>query len=261
MNNKRLLFENDPDWKVREHINPSTGNHTNTYFYKNRKCYCIILESKLAQQLAGYSLIEKDIRSIKIWLDEILPYVTTLKKNQSQKSPDRKTFNLVKGLFVSSVTFYGKCFTQCDGRKVKLRRSDIKDEKLKNHHDDIMKFRHNFTAHSGDEKIELVKIALVLDSKKNRKTLPHIITELLQPDTVGETDIKDYFELLEYLQDFVTKRMKKISDKIYAEEILPKGRDYWYKKVKKFNQSLQRTQKAAPLSLALGPFENLERLR
>jgi hypothetical protein len=232
-NNKlKSLFQDDPNWKFREHVSPN-GERTNTYYYKNRKCHRFTLNSKLTNQLAGYSLIEKDLRNIKSWLSEILPYLKTHKISRPQISPNREQFNLVKGLFVSAVTFYGKCFTQCDGRKTKLHKTDIKDDKLKEQHDEIMNFRHNFTAHSGEEKFEHAVISLVLDTKKSRNTLPQIVREVTQPDTIGVSDIDDFFELLEYLQNFVLEKMNKIQHKIYEEEVLAKGPEYWYKKIKK----------------------------
>lgn len=232
MNDKRKLYEDNPDWKFREFVN-SNGTRVNTYYYKNTKCHRITLNSKLAQQLSGYSLIEKDLRNIQSWLDEIKPNLYTSKISKPQISKDRKKFNLVKGLFVSAVTFYGKCFTQCDGRKVKLRRGDVKDIVLKEHHDDIINFRNNFAAHSGEEKIEQAVVSLVLDSKKSRKTPPKLVREITQPDTIGITDIENFHELLSYLQKIVLEKIQIIQEKIYKEEVLGKGAEYWYKLVKK----------------------------
>lgn len=127
----RRLNGSDPDWTVREHINEQTGDHTNTYYYKRRKCLKFKLNSNLSKQLAGYTLIEKDLRNVAVWLGEILTYLEVLDNTIYQKSPDRTKFNIVKGLFVASLTFYGKCFTQCEGRRVKLDKKIIKDDSLK----------------------------------------------------------------------------------------------------------------------------------
>ena len=232
MTKLKRIYKDDPTWTVREHINKSTGKHKNTYYYRRKKALSIHLNSILANQLAGYVLIEKDLRNILIWLNELLPALDDLSSDGFQKSPDRKQFNIVKGLFVASLTFYGKCFNQCDGRKNKLNKKNIKDEKLKEIHEDIMSMRHNFAAHSGEEKIELVRISLVLDPKKERNTPPNIMKEMLQPDTFIKYQIEDFIELVEYLQKFVIEKMKALELRILSEEVLKKGKDYWYKKLK-----------------------------
>lgn len=52
-------------------IEPKTGIARRIYKYKNKLCRRILLKSRLCDQLAGYTLIEKDLRSVLTWLSEI----------------------------------------------------------------------------------------------------------------------------------------------------------------------------------------------
>ncbi|MEH6566819.1 MAG: hypothetical protein V7756_15930 [Halopseudomonas sp.] len=113
------------DFKAAHTIDSLTGEVSRTYTHKGKQCKAIPLSSKLCNQLAGYTLIEKDLRSALIWLDEI-----EKRHNESPKDPshrfgygtNRENYTIIKGLFVALLTFYGKCFTKCEGRPVKLEK-------------------------------------------------------------------------------------------------------------------------------------------
>jgi hypothetical protein len=143
-------------WQVKETVDPVTGKDERFYTYKRKPCLRVKLDSKLAQQLAGYVLIEKDLRSVGGWLKEIGERHTETSKIKGEgfrRSIDRERYGLIKGLFVASLSFYGKCFGSCEGRRVKLERS-LLDDRFRFKHDEVLKLRHNFAAHSGAEKFE-----------------------------------------------------------------------------------------------------------
>jgi hypothetical protein len=151
----RIKKESD-GWEIREAWDSDTGERTTTYFYKRNKAPRVELKSKLAQQLGAYSLIEKDLRNVIVWLDEIENlHPISARQSGVFAGKDRAVFNLVKGLYVAALTFYGKCFTQCEGRRVKLEKRML-DEKYHQVHDEVMHMRHNFAAHSGAHNFEVV---------------------------------------------------------------------------------------------------------
>ncbi len=171
-------------WEVKEILDPVTGEVDRLYSYKRKRCKRVALDSKLAKQLAGYTLIEKDLRSIGGWLKEIGDRHIETRKREGDtfgRSGDRERYNLIKGLFVASLTFYGKCFASCEGRRVKLDRSMLED-RYRDKHDEVLAYRHNFAAHSGAEKLEEVTIALVFPL--TRYEVPKIYHELRQPDLI-----------------------------------------------------------------------------
>ncbi len=116
------------DWSVKEVIEPKTGKVHRLYSYKGKPAKRIALDTPMAKQMAGYVLIEKDLRSAAIWLaeiDRIRGDDAKLDPKGSRRATDRERYNLVKGLFVAALTFYGKAFAQCEGRRVKLERRQI----------------------------------------------------------------------------------------------------------------------------------------
>jgi hypothetical protein len=217
------------NFAVKEFVEPKTGKVQRTYTYKRRPCHRKLLESRLCSQIAGYCLIEKDLRSVLIWLQEIDRLNNEMhggveipvgEGTHYSHGTDREKSNLVKGLFVAAITFYGKCFSQCDGRRVKLERTQL-DERFRELHDECMSYRHNFAAHSGARKLEQVEIALVYPVKKNKGEFK-VYKELNQPDSLWhfseETSIVD---LVEHGRSVANAKIELLYSKIIKEEVLP----------------------------------------
>ncbi len=200
------------------------------YSYKRKPCRRVVLTSRLAEQLAGYSLIEKDLRSGIAWLGEVDELHTegpTRTNERFARGTDRKKYTIIKGLFVAALTFYGKCFSKCEGRPVKLERAQLV-ESFRETHDTAIRYRHNFAAHSGAEKLESVEIALVLPLKAKTNVMPKLYRELFQPDllsaSAGDVSFKDLFE---HARAIAVSKMELLSVKILEEDVLPKGRAHW----------------------------------
>ena len=126
------------------------------------------------------------------------------------------------------ITFYGKCYASCEGRRVKLERNQL-GERFRDLHDYCIRHRNNFTAHSGAEKIETCKIALVYQEKTAKdKPVPYkVYSELFQPDAayvVKEKAVDGVHleSLFEHARELVNKKRKNLSVKIYEEDIFPK---------------------------------------
>jgi len=133
-------------------------------------------------------------------------------------------------LYVASLTFYGKCFAQCEGRRARLNKKNI-DIKFHEIHDEILKQRNNYAAHSGADKFEDVKIALVLAPKIKTNLPPWLYREVNQPDLyMWSKDEIGFRALVEHVQANVQEKMKVVSKKILADEVAPLGKEYWYKK-------------------------------
>ncbi len=223
------------DWSSVDYVDKSSGKFHRIYKYKNKSCKSVYIKSRLGEHMAGYALIEKDIRSALVWLRKIKELVGDLdgkKDGGFSVNRDREKFNIVKGLFVASLTFYGKCFSKCDGRPVKLERNQL-EEKYRAIHDQAIAYRHNFAAHSGAMRLEFARIALVVPEKvKHGRDIPvNLYTEINQPDLAWHSKDKElwFIELLEHTQEMVKGKIKKISDKILNEEVLPKGPASFFK--------------------------------
>ncbi|MEQ5807721.1 hypothetical protein J3369_09905 [Alteromonas sp. NFXS44] len=218
-------------WEIHEVFEPENHTRYNRYFFKRKRAPRIELNGNIAKQLAGYSLIEKDLRNVLIWLDEIEKLHPTSMRGETKISPDRNIYNLVKGLYVAVLTFYGKCFTKCEGRRIKLDKKLI-DEDYKKVHDDVMHMRHNFAAHSGADSFEEVKIVLVLPPNKKSDEKPAIFRELMQPDFTENQDVS-LKKLVLHVHAKVLAKIEEVEEKVYDLEIRVKGKEYWYQTAKR----------------------------
>lgn len=143
-------------WTIKEIEYSEYKVHNHYYYLAKRALVVKVGEEMLIKQYAGYTLIEKDLRSVLAWLNEI----EKINPGPFTRCENPQEMDLVKGYFVAALTFYGKCFTASKGRGIKYDRVNVPEE-YRETHDTIMEMRHNFTAHS-DIGFESVKVSLVL---------------------------------------------------------------------------------------------------
>ena len=227
----------DDDWIIEERVDSITRRMANRYYFRKRLCGRVKLVSGLSKQLSGYHLIEKDLRNIADWLNRIQVLMeeaapNNLKEKESFISPDRDTFQLIKGLFVASITFYGKLFTKAAGRRVKPERSWFVSDELRSEHDDIMSFRHTFAAHSGKDSPESANIVLAIDPVRRRETPPQLFCELMQPDSVRYEDVLMFNRLVKTLHVKVNDKISELNKLIFEKEVIEKGISYLYRQIK-----------------------------
>lgn len=206
---------------MQQHLDPYSGKARRSYYFKGKPCNSIVIKSRNALKLSGYSLIEKDLRSCLSWLEEIEKrHDEPPQKNQiASHGKNRENYMLIKGLFVSLITFYGKCYTSCEGRRVKLERSNLQPEFHKIH-DYLMTLRHNFAAHSGSQLIEQARVVIAYSiHKRSQKLYAQTYRELEQPDLAtpkeGDTTIR---ELLLHARSIAESKISKLSDDVQNEE-------------------------------------------
>jgi len=225
------------DWLIEERVDSISGRMSHRYYFRKRLCGRVKLEGSLTARVAGYHLIEKDLRNITEWLNQIQTLMKEATPNDYRKQEcfigsNRSTFQIIKGLFVASVTFYGKLFTKAAGRRVKLERTWFTSDELRSEHDDIMSFRHTFTAHSGKGSPESADVILAIDPVRRRMTAPQLFCELTQPDTVSYEDISMFKRLVKSLHDKVNDKISELNKLILKKEVLEKGMDYWYRQIR-----------------------------
>lgn len=214
---------------VRHFVDPTTGTTHRIYTYKRRPCSRIHLKSRLADQLSGYTLIEKDLRNSLAWLAEIeARHDEGPIRNDGayHNGKNRENYTTIKGLFVALLTFYGKCFSKCEGRPVKMERAQL-DERFHKLHNECIEYRHNFAAHSGAKKLEHVEVALIFPKKQKRQVAFKIYRELLQPDLFwpkkGELSLR---ELIEHAREIANRKIDLLAKKIIDEEVVPNAEVY-----------------------------------
>jgi hypothetical protein len=203
-------------------IDRVTGKTYRRYTYKGRPCVRVEVKSKIVDQLAGYTLIEKDLRSVRIWLEEIDRLHTDRPTRESERyhaPEDRERYNIVKGLFVAALTFYGKCFSKCEGRPVKLERAQL-DTAFLELHDDCIAYRHNFAAHSGAKRIEHVEVAVVFPAKPKPDSPVQIFRELHQPDLFWPREpSRTLVDLVDHVRLVADRKISQLTSKVAGTEL------------------------------------------
>ncbi len=213
-------------WVIEEVFDPIKGRY-NKYYFGGKLAPQVLMTDKVSQQYAAYTLIEKDLRNVMFWLNE----VERLQPNSLERVKDPDKMNVVKGLFVAALTFYGKCFTSCEGRKIKLEAKMIPDQHLDTH-EQVMRLRHNYAAHSGEGNFEEAKVSLVLHPNKKSEMKPQLYSELLQPDYISKQGL-NFGELVSDLQTIVLNKRSQVGDVVLEKIVRPKGKSHWYKLAKK----------------------------
>ena len=222
------------DWEVDERVNKD-GSIGNKYYYDGTPAIKIPLQGSIATRMAGYTLIHHDLRMILLWLQTVIDEHKKLGLDKTKQSivhitPEnlRSKFDVIKAFMVASISFYGKLFTQAEGRKVKLEKNIFqKNQELLKMHDEIMLYRHNFSAHSGKEKVEYVEVSLILDSKKERNTRPFLVRTMDQPNAFKNKFLDDYVNVCNYLLEKVNDKINLLNKKYY-ESLTPEKVEMMY---------------------------------
>ncbi len=222
------------DWEVEEIINKD-GSIGNKYYYKGSPAIKISLQGQFATKMAGYTLIHHDLRMVLCWLQIIIAEYKNVGLDKAKQSivhitPDhlRDKFDILKAYMVASISFYGKLFTQAEGRKIKLEKNIFgQNQELLDMHNEIMMYRHNFSAHSGKEMVEYVEVSLLLDSKKDRNTRPFMARTLDQPNAFKIKFLEDYLKVCNYLLEKINDKINHLT-KIYYKNLTPEKVEMMY---------------------------------
>lgn len=190
------------------------------YYYKHNNVVCkhIAVETKKSKRLVGLTLIRADLRKVLRWLELIEENFITDKSIGVQKSSHAMHDPLIsRALFVASLSTYGKCFTQAEGRGTVLSEKDVPEE-LRKTHELWMSYRHRYAAHSGDTSYEggCVNVAYVI---KNSRIHLNAFVETNQTNTL-RVKIKEQsvHKLVEQLISVVEEMISKLRKKVVEED-------------------------------------------
>lgn len=186
----------------------------------------------MANQLAGYARIEKDLRNLAEWLVLAVTFVRrtgmTAEINDGKMiaTPSELTSHL-KALTVAIITTYGKLYTQADGRRLSLDKTWIESLDHKRIHEWWMNARHNFTAHAGNSDIENCRVVAVFEKSKVRGKCPLIVPEMVQMSYVGEKDLYGLHDLITVLHKRTVTKISQLRSLIIEKEISIHSNEYW----------------------------------
>jgi len=208
-------------------VDPATGSASVDYYWDDELSPKVKLTGKIVDRYSGYSLIKKDLDNALRWITKVEDLAKNFHQDDARyvAATDRELFDNIKAFFVAGLTFYGKCFTQTAGRSAGASRDwlDVEHRQL---HDLYMKYRHNFAAHSGDEKLEEATTFVLLNPSSG-EVLPHLPTIRIQPDVVmsglGE---KSFSDLIRYVGEKTAEKYDKTSERIF-EILYDQTPQYW----------------------------------
>lgn len=211
-------------FKKSKRINPESGGFLFSYTYMGEECLRVPMSSRLCEQLVGYYLIEKDLRSVITWMTKIREMHPSESSHNgyidSDVLPNRE---LVKALFVAAISFYGKCFTVGRGRRVKLD-DPVVPKNLLEVHEEAMRLRHNYVSHSGEAGVEAGSAVFVRQKEVASGGMINywITVEVKQPDLMYlEDEGRDlWLELFEGVRENVNKKISVLYEKIRGEEVM-----------------------------------------
>ncbi len=201
-------------------VDPETGDLSFSYTCKNGSCITELIDTGIAKKYVAYDLIRHDLVCAKEWIElayKILPprgdNKSTASTDRYGPKEDREKENIIMSLFISSVTYYGKCFAQAKGRGVKLDKVFVPNE-FHTKHDQIIQFRHTVAAHSGNGPWDTGVLKLI----KTTDNDPFIWSELKMLSFCDDSDEKQtYLDLLCAITEKVRQKMGKLSKCILKE--------------------------------------------
>ncbi|WP_186073034.1 hypothetical protein [Burkholderia gladioli] len=211
-------------------INSETGETDVHYLWHGVQAPKVKLSGRLAQQISGLSLIEKDLKNARRWMQKIFDLTAEERAKNTDGgyvySRNRELFDDVKAFFVASLTFYGKAFTEAEGRNAQMSKDWLAVE-FRDIHEFYMEYRHNFAAHSGDLKLEGATSFLVLLPGK-RQVDVRLTTARFQPDFAGSNSVEiEFLGLLDHAIEVVQDRYLNMSKRL-VDACLRRPLSFWF---------------------------------
>jgi hypothetical protein len=240
-NNLRQLHFSDG--KILEGINAVTSYDQITmkgrtkFLLKDTECPQITLTSPQAKIFSNFALIKKDLKFCKNALRIAIRLSSTeneLKEVGGLRPEYDDQSDILKGMFISFVITYGKCFTKADGRRVKLETKNIfEGSGLKEMHLELMNLRHEYIAHGGNTKFEQVDPVIVLHPDKNLNTTPLLTTASYHVVGFNKEVFERYLVLVDYVDEQLNMALEKKAKALYEKEVASKELELLYEEAER----------------------------
>lgn len=215
--------------------NQQDNSVTYSFFYGETPCRHLILDSMIAQKLAAYALIQKDLIAVYASLKCLIDLKTEFIESGELGIDNESTkFLILKSLHQAAVVTYGKCFAGASGGKknnkqnkprgVKLDSDMIKEFPIeqKEAHEYLINTRNEYVAHGGATNFEQ-SISFVVISPQN-KIMSDILTMEAHVASASIKLLQTILELIENIQKSL-KVMQIKKSEIITNIHLPKFTD------------------------------------
>lgn len=225
---QRRVFDDRDGWVVEEQqlrdAGEANGDAKRSYYYLEQLAVRQELDSKIAKRVAGFTLIKKDIRTMRSWVGALRDSLVEMGASEDETTTSLMPsdaallakITLARAVFVAIVTTYGKLYVTADGRSTSLSAKEWVDDRHRISHDYLIHLRHSFAAHAG-RGAESCRVALAIDYAQSNRTRPRVFTELFQPTFVGLPELKGIDDLLSSLQARAKEALDRATEALYAE--------------------------------------------
>lgn len=176
--------------------------------YKRKEVNAEAIDDQIANRYSGLQNINFDLKRMLEWLE--LAVEIRAKKNLSIVEA-----KMLSSLFVSIVTTYWKCFADTKGRyRIHLNADKYVPKDLSKVHETLKGYRHNYTAHSGDDPLEHGVILKVSDSKTPARFSPALMPVWASASTGDKTFYMNTQKLVQSVLEQVESEQKKLWRKL-----------------------------------------------
>lgn len=206
----------DGAWEIRESL--QGGSATRSYCVDGHRATRVEIAADEARQVTGLKLIEKDLRTLKIWLGLAKAETSKIPANAKQTfMPDGHQVYSLRALMIAICTTYGKLFTNADGRRVRLAAKDVPAE-FATLHASLMDMRHQFAAHAGVGH-ETCRAILAVDPWSSGPSRRRVFVELNQPAVWSPETLGEIEKLVEGLHSRVLGKFEAAAERLAERAI------------------------------------------
>lgn len=198
-----------------------------------RDALCIDYESRLANQLASYSLLIKEIKFCKkTALLGVKLSGGNLNDEESIyiRDEEDEVSDILKSLTLSLFITYSKMFSQSDSGRITLDARDVfkNNKSLIKNHEFLIEQRNTYVAHAGDTHLESAKTVILLDEDPMSSELPKITVFTNHMYCFEQKGFEILLELVDFIESKVLEKSKKIVDRMENKELVNFTKEQFY---------------------------------
>lgn len=205
-------------------LDSSSGDISYKYDFNGTECITTEITSKIAESYIAWDLISHDLSCAEEWILQAYQLLEPKDKSKHPKTGDvylpldeAGKDSVIMSLFISSVTYYGKCFAKAygKGRTVKLESKDHVPNQLLDIHEKIIGFRNNIAAHSGAGDWDTGRLNLISHPSGERKYKPFVWSELKMLNMYDDrNEEKNYLVLVRAVKKKAGEKVSELGKRI-----------------------------------------------
>jgi hypothetical protein len=176
--------------------------------------YALLTEGRELKEIKSYCLIDADL----IKAIEALQLLLKLERTGTNIDPAiNSDIGLIRErLLISAISSYGKCFNRGDGRVVVLNHNRIfeKDHTALTTHDELIRIRNKYVAHSGGTEHEQVQIRVALNPNIKNKHILKIYSFTATTAGFKADRVEQFLSVMQIAHNYVVARLNECCEKL-----------------------------------------------